>query len=109
MEFLMSRIAMEPRTSGRWVFVGRKMADRPSSGADAQTIVGGCEALLGSTAYFGAFSVDPEEQSVTHHRIDHIVPNQATIDATRLYHFEGDRLTLTLPNGSVRLVWRRLR
>jgi hypothetical protein len=67
------------------------------------------DALLGYTAYFGTFSVDPEEQSVTHHRIGHIVPNQATIDATRIYHFDGDRLTLALPTGNVRFVWKRLR
>jgi hypothetical protein len=66
------------------------------------------DALLGFTAYFGTFSVDPEEKSITHHRIGHIVPNQATEEAKRFFHFDGNRLTLTLPGQDVRLAWNRL-
>jgi hypothetical protein len=66
------------------------------------------DALIGYTAYFGTFSVDENEKSVTHHRIGHIIPNRAAVDAKRFYHFHGDRLTLTLPSGDVRFNWKRL-
>lgn len=67
------------------------------------------DALLGYTAYFGTFSVDEKEESVTHHRIGHIIPNRAAVDVKRFYNFHGDLLTLTLPSGDVRLTWKRLR
>ena len=67
------------------------------------------DAFLGYTAYFGTFSVDEKEESVTHHRKGHIVPNRASVDVKRFYHFQGDLLTLTLPSGDVRLTWKRLR
>jgi hypothetical protein len=67
------------------------------------------EALLGYTAYFGTFSVDAEEGTVTHHRIGHIVPNQVAVDGTRSYRFDGDWLTLTLPSRDIRFIWKRLR
>lgn len=41
-------------------------------------------------------------------RIGLIVPNQANIDARRFYHFQDDRLTLTLTSGDVRLTWKRV-
>jgi hypothetical protein len=66
------------------------------------------ETLLGYTAYFGTFSVDAEEGTVTHHRVGHIVPNQVRVDGTRFYRFNGDLLTLTLPSRDIRLIWRRL-
>ena len=66
------------------------------------------EALLGYTAYFGTFSINAEEGTVTHHRVGHIVPNQVAVDGTRFYRFNGDMLTLTLPGRSIRLIWKRL-
>lgn len=66
------------------------------------------EALLGYTAYFGTFTVDAEEGTVTHHRVGHIVPNQVAVDGTRFYLFNGDLLTLTLPSRDIRLIWKRL-
>jgi hypothetical protein len=66
-------------------------------------------ALLGFTAYFGTYTVDEEDKSVTHHRIGHIIPNKVTVDVKRFYQFHDDRLSLTLPSGDRRLTWRRLR
>jgi len=66
------------------------------------------EALLGYTAYFGTYSVDTDEETVTHHRVGNIVPNEVAVDGTRFYHFDGDRLTLTLPGRDIRLTWKRL-
>jgi hypothetical protein len=86
-------------------------SDRPRFASDVRNEVTPDEAkaaVQGYTAYFGTYSVDKEEGSVTHHRIGNLVPNLVGVDARRFYSFQGERLTLTLPSGDARLIWRRL-
>ncbi len=64
------------------------------------------------TAYFGAFTVDPEAGAVTHHLRSSMNPNAAGSDYVRNYEFAEDLLTLQPPagtdGGTVRLTWRKL-
>ena len=64
------------------------------------------------TAYFGAFTVDPDERAVTHHLRASMNPNAAGSDYVRNYEFSEDLLTLQPPaaadGGTVRLTWRKL-
>jgi hypothetical protein len=77
-------------------------------------------AITGYTAYFGTYTVDEKDHSVTHHRVGQINPGGA-VDAKRYYDFtmtpQGrERLTLTPApaNGggkdkaTTRLVWQRM-
>ncbi|UCG87960.1 MAG: lipocalin-like domain-containing protein [Gemmatimonadota bacterium] len=85
--------------------------DRPRFASDVADEVTSDEAkpaLQGYVAYFGTYSVDEDEGSVTHHRIGNIVPNLVGVDAKRFYMLQDERLTLTIPSGDVRLIWRRL-
>jgi hypothetical protein len=85
--------------------------DQPRFASDVRDEVTPDEAkaaLQGYVAYFGTYSVDGEEGSVTHHRIGNLVPNRVGVDAKRFYSFQGDRLTLTIPSGDVRLIWGRI-
>ncbi len=63
-------------------------------------------AFLGYSAYFGTYSVDDVEKSVTHHRIGHRVPDDVGTDVRRHYIFDGDTLSL-MPNTDIRLRWKR--
>ena len=89
-------------------------------GADRQTGTAGVRATpeerlaayRSYTAYFGAFTVDPEAGAVTHHLRASMNPNAAGSDYVRNYEFADDRLTLQPPagadGGTVRLTWRKL-
>ena len=72
----------------------------------------GLAAYRSYTAYFGAFTVDPEAGAVTHHLRASMNPNAAGSDYVRNYEFSEDRLTLQPPagadGGTVRLTWRKL-
>ena len=61
-------------------------------------------AFDGYTAYFGKYSVREAERVITHQRIHHLVPNQATLSVERHFEFLDDALILTVPGG-IRLVW----
>ncbi len=64
-------------------------------------------------AYYGTFTVDRAEGTVTHHRQGHLNPTQMT-DAVRSYKFSGNRLMLTMPAGAIAgeetttIVWERV-
>ncbi|UCF21133.1 MAG: lipocalin-like domain-containing protein, partial [Gemmatimonadota bacterium] len=64
-------------------------------------------AFDGYTAYFGKYSVREAEGVVTHQRIGHLVPNQATLAVERQFEFVNDMLVLAVP-GWNRLVWKRV-
>ena len=72
-------------------------------------------------AYYGTYTVDPKEQTVTHHLEDSIAPNRRGADNVRWFEFQGnDRLTL-IPredgrggvldrkNATFKLHWDRIR
>lgn len=69
-------------------------------------------ALRSYTSYFGTFSVDESEGSVTHHLQGNASPPGARRDNTRSYEFSGDQLTLEPPAGDsgvrLRIVWQRV-
>jgi hypothetical protein len=54
-------------------------------------------AFDGYTAYFGKYSVREAEGLVTHQRIGHLVPNQATLSVERHFEFLDDALVLAVP------------
>ena len=67
--------------------------------------------ILSYFAYFGTFTVDEAEGTVTHHRQAHLIPNRIT-DGPRAYQFSGNRLRLTTPpimDGIIQtLTWERV-
>ena len=73
-------------------------------------------ALRTYTAYFGTYTIDERDKSVTHHREGDVNPQGVGVDAKRFYEFKGDRLILTPPptevNGekrTTRITWERIR
>src|SRR5687768_12102907 len=63
--------------------------------------------------YFGNYSIDLEERSITHHVVGSLYPQDVGRDFKRLYEFSGDQLILTA-NGVIggdpiaaHLVWKR--
>lgn len=65
------------------------------------------EAVIGFTAYYGTYTVDEKQHTVTHHREGAL--NLGTPDLVRNYEFNGDRLILTPLNSNNHLVWERIR
>lgn len=63
--------------------------------------------------YFGKYSIDLEERSITHHVVGSLYPRDVGRDFKRLYEFSGDQLILTatgLIAGdpiAAHLVWER--
>jgi hypothetical protein len=72
------------------------------------------EAFGGYTAYYGTYSVNPDEQTIVHHIEASLLPNWVGTDQKRLFEFDGKHLTLQGPlllggvQGVVSLVWERL-
>ncbi len=64
------------------------------------------------TSYFGRFTVDPAQGTVTHHVEGSLNPNGAGSDYERVFTFSEDRLILQPPSGEDRsktlLSWERL-
>ena len=71
-------------------------------------------AFGGYTAYYGTYSVNPEEQTIVHHIEVALLPNWVGTDQQRHFEFDGKYLTLKGPlrldgvQGTVSLVWERL-
>ncbi len=71
-------------------------------------------AFGGYTAYYGTYSVNPEEQTIVHHIEVALFPNWVGTDQRRHFEFDGKHLTLKGPlllggvQGVVSLVWERL-
>jgi ketosteroid isomerase-like protein len=92
-------ISQQLTREGRQTFSGR------GSGEEAQ------EALYSYLAYFGTFTVNEGQGTVTHHRQAHLIPGRVT-DGMRHYRFMGNRLMLTAPPGgedvTTTLTWERI-
>ena len=71
-------------------------------------------AFGGYTAYYGTYSVNPDEQTIVHHIEAALLPNWVGTDQPRQFEFAGKYLTLQGPlllggvQGVVSLVWERL-
>jgi hypothetical protein len=67
------------------------------------------QALLGYTAYFGTYDIDSGDQSVTHNRAGHWIPNSVGSSVKRFYELEGNLLILTPAEfENRRLIWKRV-
>lgn len=71
-------------------------------------------ALEGYLAYFGAFTINDEERSVTHHIQGSLLPNWVGVDQVRFFEVEEDQLTLRTPSLMIggqeaagQIVWER--
>jgi hypothetical protein len=71
-------------------------------------------AFDGYTAYYGTYSVNPDEKTIVHHIEVALLPNWVGTDQRRDFEFDGKYLTLKGPltlggvQGVVSLVWERL-
>ena len=71
-------------------------------------------AFGGYTAYYGTYSVNPDEQTIVHHIEAALLPNWVGTDQQRHFEFDGKYLTLKGPlllggvQWVVSLVWERL-
>jgi len=92
-------ISQQLTRESRQKFSGR------ASGEEAQ------EALYSYLAYFGTFTVNEGQGTVTHHRQAHLIPGRVT-DGIRYYRFMGNSLMLTAPPGgeevTTTLTWERI-
>ena len=71
-------------------------------------------AFGGYTAYYGTYSVNPDERTITHRIEAALLPNWVGTDQRRLFEFDGKYLTLKGPlrlggvQAIVSLVWERM-
>jgi hypothetical protein len=71
-------------------------------------------AFDGYTAYYGTYSVNPDEPTIVHHLEAALLPNWVGTDQPRHFEFDGKYLTLQGPlllggvQGVVSLIWERL-
>jgi hypothetical protein len=94
-------------------------ATKPSAGSREEMLHAAVDekasALDGYYAYFGTWTIDVGQSTVTHHIQQSLYPAERGEDGVRHFVLEGDRLTLTakaLEMGEDhmrRLVWERLR
>jgi hypothetical protein len=83
--------------------------DRPKYAGTLPTPEEARDAVLGYTAYFGTYTVDERNQTVTHHRTGNI--NPAGIgDFVRRYHFISEDVVILMPIESrAGLTWERVK
>lgn len=70
------------------------------------------ETVLGYIAYFGTYTIDERERTVTHHRTGALNPSWVeTPRFVRRYEFIGDDRLVLVPvdNPRMRLTWERLK
>jgi hypothetical protein len=110
--------------SGRLIYeAGGRMAvqlmdpDRPRFSTDDPLATSEAEvrsAFGGYTAYYGTYSVDLDNQTITHHIEAALLPNWVETDQKRHFKFDGKYLTIQGPlllggvPWIVSLVWERL-
>jgi hypothetical protein len=91
--------------------------NRPKIASDDPLVTSEAEvraAFGGYTAYYGTFSVNIDERTITHHIEAALLPNWVGTDQLRHFEYDGKYLTLkgTLLLGGVQgvvsLVWERL-
>lgn len=73
-------------------------------------------AFRGYLAYFGSYTIDEEQKTVTHHLQGALLPNWVGADQTRFFELNGNRLTLRTPplmmGGSAAIgyvVWEKMK
>lgn len=70
------------------------------------------DVVTGFVSYFGTFTVDKANNTVTHHIQASLVPSWVGIDLKRTFRFENNGLVLTRVSqdgaASDRLIWDRL-
>jgi hypothetical protein len=88
----------------------RFTSDDPLAASEAEMRA----AFGGYTAYYGTYSVHPDEPTIVHHIEAALLPNWVGTDQRRHCEFDGKHLTLKGPlllggvQGVVSLVWERL-
>lgn len=91
--------------------------NRPGFASDDPLVTSEAEvraAFGGYTAYYGTYSVNPDEQTIVHHIEAALLPNWMGTDQQRHFDFDGKYLTLQGSlllggvQGVVSLVWERL-
>lgn len=91
--------------------------DRPGFTSDDPLATSEAEvraAFGGYTAYYGTYSVNPDERTIVHHIEAALLPNWVGTDQQRRFEFDEKYLTLKGPlllggvQGVVSLVWERL-
>lgn len=67
-------------------------------------------AITGYLAYFGTYTVDEREHTITHHRKGSINPGQVGEDAVRRYQFASDDQLILLPvESAAHIIWERVK
>jgi hypothetical protein len=91
--------------------------NRPGFASDDPLVTSEAEvraAFGGYTAYYGTYSVNPDERTIVHHIEAALLPNWVGAHQQRLFEFDGKYLTLNGPlllggvQWVVSLVWERL-
>ena len=91
--------------------------NRPGFTSDDPLVTSEAEvraAFNGYTAYYGTYSVNPDDQTIVHRIEAALLPNWVGTDQRRDFEFDGKYLTLKGPlllggvQGVVSLVWERL-
>jgi hypothetical protein len=91
--------------------------NRPRFASDDPLVTSEAEvraAFDGYTAYYGTYSVNPDQQTIVHHIEAALLPNWVGTDQLRHFEFDGKYLTLKGDlllggvQGVVSLVWERL-
>jgi hypothetical protein len=84
-----------------------------SSDPSAGTALEKKAAFDGYQAYWGTYTVNEEEGTVTHHLEGSLFPNWVGTDRKRFFEISGDRLALKFPlaggQGSSLLIWEHLK
>jgi hypothetical protein len=82
--------------------------ERPKFAPNKATPEQAQAAVLGYTAYFGTYSVDPKAGTVTHHRTGNITGSLG--DFVRRYEFVGEnRIVLRPVESGTQLTWERVK
>jgi hypothetical protein len=94
-------------------------SDRHDFASEDQTAASDSEirsAFLSFSAYYGTYSVNDDNDVVTHHVEGALVPNRVGSDQLRNFKLDGDKLTLSPPPREVdgqtqvsSLEWHRVR
>ena len=91
--------------------------NRPAFASDDPLVTSEAEvraAFGGYTAYYGTYSVNPDDRTIVHHIETALLPNWVGAHQQRLFEFDGKYLTLKGPlllggvQWVVSLVWERL-
>jgi len=112
-----------PKAQGRLIYGadGRMMLqainpDRPKLSSDDPLFAPEGDiraAFTGCTAYYGTYTFNEADQTITHHIEGHSIPNWVDRDYIRRYEYDGKLLTLKGPiiisgmQGELDMAWER--